>query len=98
MLQPSKDIRASVSLTITYAEPFRTFYFHALRKKYFQAPFLVLQLVTNRGLNSVPGGPNSTWKDHDRNIGVQVDKDILIIVLPGTIWSFQVLTGILYIF
>ena len=29
-------------------------------------------------------GTNSTWKDHDKNLGVQM-------VLPGTIWSFQVL-------
>ena len=28
---------------------------HSKKKKYFQAPFLVLQLVTNRGLVSVPG-------------------------------------------
>ena len=38
---------------------------HSQNKKYIQAPFLVLQLVTNRGLQSVPGrtkqhqeGPN----------------------------------------
>ena len=44
-------------------------------KKYFQGPFLVLQLVTNRGLVSVSGRtdqcleePTSTLKDHDRNI------------------------------
>ena len=28
---------------------------YAVRKKYFQAPYLVLQIVTNRGLYSVPG-------------------------------------------
>ena len=46
---------------------------YTLRKKYFREPFLVLQVVTNRGLYSVPGfleGPNSTWKDLDRNLGV----------------------------
>ena len=42
-------------------------------------------------------GPNSTWKDHDRNLGVQMDKDIPIMVLPGTIWSFQVLDRVLYL-
>ena len=41
-------------------------------------------------------GPNSTWKEHDRNFGVQMDDrdvhldpKIPIMVLPGTIWSFQ---------
>ena len=28
---------------------------HSKKKKYFRAPFLVLQVVTNRGLNWVPG-------------------------------------------
>ena len=28
---------------------------HSKKKKYFRAPFLVLQVVTNRGLYSVPG-------------------------------------------
>ena len=28
---------------------------HSMKKEYFQAPFLVLQIVTNRGLYSVPG-------------------------------------------
>ena len=31
---------------------------HSKNTKYFQAPFLVLQLVTNRGLVSVPGWTN----------------------------------------
>ena len=31
---------------------------HPMNKKYFQKPFLVLQLVTNRGLMSVPGRTN----------------------------------------
>ena len=38
-------------------------------------------------------GPNSTWKDHDRHIGVHLP----IIVLPDTIWSFQVLKRVLYL-
>ena len=37
-------------------------------------------------------GPNSTWKDHDRNRGVQMDRNVFvqmdpkipIMVLPGT--------------
>ena len=35
-------------------------------------------------------GSNSTWKDHDRNIFSPM-------VLPGTIWSFQVLNRVLYL-
>ena len=31
---------------------------HSKNKKYFQAPFLVLQIVINRGLVSVPGRTN----------------------------------------
>ena len=50
---------------------------HNLRKKYFRAPFLVLQVVTNRGL--------------------LMDPKIPIMVLPGTIWSFQVLNRVLYL-
>ena len=42
-------------------------------------------------------GPSSTWKNHVRNIGVQMDKNIPIMVLPDTIWSFHVLTRILYL-
>ena len=42
---------------------------HSKNKKYFQIPFLVLQLVINRGLGSEPGkNAISTWKDHDRNL------------------------------
>ena len=42
-------------------------------------------------------GPNSTWKDHDRNLGVHLDPKIPVMVLPGTIWSFQVLNRVLYL-
>ena len=42
-------------------------------------------------------GPNGTWKLHDRHIGVQRDKDVPIMVLPDTIWSFQVLNRFLYL-
>ena len=42
---------------------------------------MVLQVVTNGGLYAVPGrtkwyleGPNGTWKDHDRNLGVQIES------------------------
>ena len=47
---------------------------------YLQASYLVLQSVMNKELQ----GPNGTWKDHDRNIGGQMDQDISIVVLPGT--------------
>ena len=42
-------------------------------------------------------GPNSTWKDYDRNLEVQVDPKIPIMILPGTIWSFQVLNRVQYL-
>ena len=42
-------------------------------------------------------GPNSTWKDHNRNLGVHLDLNIPIIVLSGTIWSFQVLNRVQYL-
>ena len=42
-------------------------------------------------------GPNSTWKDPDRNLGIRLDPKIAIMVLPGTIWSFQVLNRVLYL-
>ena len=42
-------------------------------------------------------GPVSTWKGYNRNIGVQEDKDIAVVVLPGTDWSFQVLTPVPYL-
>ena len=49
-------------------------------KKYFQAPFLVLQLVTNRGLMSVLG--RTKWY----LVGPQYEY-------RGPVWSFQVLFG-----
>ena len=54
---------------------------HSKIKKYFRAPSLVLWLVT-------------TWKDHNRNIFIQVDHNFSIVDLPGTDWSFQVLTRV----
>ena len=44
---------------------------HFSNEKYFGVPFLVLQLVTNRLLVSVPGRTNHY---HVRNIGVQVGE------------------------
>ena len=63
-----------------------------LRKKYSQAPLLVLQLVTDS-----PGTLFSTWKDHDWNIVIQLGPNIPIMVLPDTIWSFQLLNRVLYL-
>ena len=51
-------------------------------------------------------GPNSTWKDHDKNLGLgsrrkdnasQDGPNIPIMVLPGIIWSFQVFNRVLYL-
>ena len=49
-------------------------------------------------------GPISTWKDHNTSIGIFLLLDpiflswsnIDIVVLPGTDWSFQVLTRVPY--
>ena len=49
---------------------------------YFQAPFLVLQIVTNRELCSVPG--RTRWKDHDGHIRVPVGYTLRKKVLPST--------------
>ena len=37
-------------------------------------------------------GTISTWKDHNTNIGVQMDKDSRVVVLLGTDWSSRVET------
>ena len=42
-------------------------------------------------------GPNGIWKDHDRHIGVPVDPKMPIMVLLDTIWSFNVLNRVLYL-
>ena len=70
---------------------------HSRSNKYFQVPFLVLQLVISRGLVSVPGrtnqylgGPVSTWEDTDWSFRAK-DLDISVMVLPGTEWSFQIM-------
>ena len=70
---------------------------HSKDKNIFKAPFLVLQFITNRGFVSVLEGPIRTWNDNNRNIGFQMDKDIPIVVLPGTDWSFQVVTLVPYL-
>ena len=55
---------------------------HSKKKSTSEHLFLVLQVVTNRVLYSVPG---------------KMDPKIPIVVLPGTIWSFQVLNRVLYL-
>ena len=45
-----------------------------LEKKYFRRPVLVLQVVTKEESIQYLEEPNTTWKDHDRNLGVQTDK------------------------
>ena len=52
-------------------------------EKCLQEPFLCLSLSQIRDVGQYVEGPNSTWKDQNRNIGVQVYKDMAI-VLPGT--------------
>ena len=59
---------------------------HTLRKKF-------LRLSQIEHSTQYLEGPNSTWviwKDH-------LDPKIPIMVLPGTIWSFQVLNRVLYL-
>ena len=51
---------------------------HSESKKYFHIPFLVLQLVTNRGLMSVHGRTNQCLE------GLQKGSNIPNLVLPGT--------------
>ena len=61
---------------------------HSKNKKYFQAPLMVLQLVTNRGLerfNQYLEGPQ------------QVGPNIPIVVLPCMDWYFQVLARVPYL-
>ena len=67
---------------------------HSENKKYFQAPFLVLQLVTNRDWCQYLEGPISTWKDHNRNISILPDPNIPIVVLPGSDWLAREEVGI----
>ena len=42
-------------------------------------------------------GPNGILKDHDRHLGVRLVPKMPIMVLPDTIWSFQVLNRVLYL-
>ena len=54
--ETSPLLRVALSCPALPALLFHSFY--TLQKKYFRAPFLVLQLVTNRGLVPVPGRTN----------------------------------------
>ena len=65
---------------------------HSKKKKYFRAPFLVLQVVTNRGLYSVPG--RTKWKDHDRHIGVPVGFTLRKKYFRAPFLVLQVVTNI----
>ena len=42
-------------------------------------------------------GPNGILKNHDGHLGVETDPEMPIMVLPDTIWSFQVLNRVLYL-
>ena len=84
---------------------------HSKKKSISKHLFLVLWLVTNRGLYLIPGrtkwyleapwqaywGPDGIWKDNDRHIRVQMDPKLPIMVLPDTIWSFQILNRVLHL-
>ena len=67
--------------------------------------FLVLQLVTNRGLYPVPRRTKwylerpwqAHWGSGGKGMLVQVDPNMPVMVLPDTIWSFQVLDRVLYL-
>ena len=62
-----------------------------LRTKRVPSTFLVLQLVTNRGLESVPGRTNQYLE------GPQMDPNIHVVVLPEIGWFFKVLTLVPYL-
>ena len=71
---------------------------HTLRTKVLQSTyFWCLSLAQIEDSIQYLEGPNSTWKDHDRNLGVRMDPKIPVMVLPDTIWSFQVLNRVVYL-
>ena len=70
---------------------------HSKKKGTSEHLFLWFRLSKIEDSIQYPGGSNSTWKDHDRNIFVLMDPKIPIMVLPGTIWSFQVLNKVFYL-
>ena len=55
----------------------------------------MLQVVTNRDSCQYREEPINTWEDHNRNIHIHVDHNIPIVILPGSDWSFQILTRVL---
>ena len=61
---------------------------HSKKKRYFRAPFFVLQVVKIEDSIQYLEGPQD---------GPQTDPKIPVMVLPGTIWSFQVLNRVLYL-
>ena len=85
---------------------------HSKNKRYFQAPFSVLQLVTYRGLVSVPGRTNhyleGPWQEYPNTSGPQysycglsrywlLNPSIPIVVLPRTDLSFKGLVRVPYL-
>ena len=70
---------------------------HSKEKSSFRHLFWCLSLSRIGDSIQYLEGPNGTWKDYDRNLEVQVDPKIPIMILPGTIWSFQVLNRVQYL-
>ena len=69
IMQKAEAVHSHLNMTITNKEIFKNMNvsemsnvlssaLHSKEKKNFQAPPLVLQLVTTRGFHSVPGGTN----------------------------------------
>ena len=77
---------------------------HSKQKKYFRAPFWCFRFSQIEDSIQYLEKPNSTRKDQivpgRTMIGipfVHLDPKIPIMDLPGTIWSFQVLNRVLYL-
>ena len=93
----SGEYTASPKL-ILYLAVLRRLLPYTLRKKVLQSTFFWCFMLSQiGGPFQYLEGPNSTWKDHDGNLGVLLDPKIPIMVLPGTILSFQVLNRVLYL-
>ena len=71
---------------------------YTLRRKVLQSTFFwCFRLSQIEDSIQYLEGPNGIWSDHDRHIGVPADPNVPIMVLPDTIWSFQVLNRVLYL-
>ena len=89
-INPVVCLYCFLMLTITYYKG------DSKNKKYFQVTFWCISLSQIGVSCQYLEGPISTYKDSNTNIGVQKNKDIPTMVLSGTDWSFNVLTGVPY--